>query len=70
VNAICTLHNFIQAYNPEGRDDINLVEVEQASPQHLWEDFAVDVTATKQEEASEKQDQIVKGYVGAIHSIQ
>jgi hypothetical protein len=60
VNAICTLHNFIQAYNPEDRDDINLIEVEQASPQHLWEDFAVDITATKQEEASEKQDQIVK----------
>jgi hypothetical protein len=35
VNAICTLHNFIQAYDPEDGDEINHTEVEQASPQHL-----------------------------------
>jgi hypothetical protein len=45
VNAICTLHNFIQAYDPEDGDEFNLTEVERASPQHLWEDFTVDVTA-------------------------
>jgi hypothetical protein len=60
VNAICALHNFIQAYDPKDGDEINLTEVKQASPQHLWEDFAVDVTVTEREEASEKWDQIAK----------
>jgi fumarylacetoacetate (FAA) hydrolase family protein len=60
VNAICALHNFIRAYDPDDGDDINPTEVERASPQHLREDFAVDVTATEREEASEKRDQIAK----------
>ena len=60
VNAIWTLHNFIWAYDPEDGDEINLAEVEWASPQHLWEDFTVDVTVIEWEEASEKRDQIAK----------
>jgi hypothetical protein len=60
VNAICALHNFIGAYDPEDGDEINLTEVEWASPQHLQEDFAVDVTVTEREDASEKWDQIAK----------
>lgn len=60
VNAICALHNFVQAYDPEDGNDINIAEVERASPQHLREDFAVDVSRAEQEEASERQDQIAK----------
>jgi hypothetical protein len=60
VNAICALHNFIRAYDPEDGDDINLTEVERASPQHLREDFAVDVSVIEQEEASKRRDQIAK----------
>jgi hypothetical protein len=60
VNAICALHNFIWAYDSEDGDEINLTEVEWASPQHLQEDFTVDVTAMERETASEKWDQLVK----------
>jgi fumarylacetoacetate (FAA) hydrolase family protein len=60
VNAICALHNFIRTYDPKDGDEINLNEVERASPQCLREDFAVDVTATEREEASKKRDQIAK----------
>jgi hypothetical protein len=60
VNAICALHNFIWAYDPDDGDEINLTEVERASPQHLWENFTVDVTVIEREEASEKWDQIAK----------
>jgi hypothetical protein len=47
VNAICALHNFIRAYDPEDGDEINLTEVEWASLQHLQENFAVNVTVTE-----------------------
>lgn len=60
VNAICALHNFIQAYDPEDENDINLTEIERATPQHLREDFAIDVTRAEREEASERRDQIAK----------
>jgi fumarylacetoacetate (FAA) hydrolase family protein len=60
VNAICALHNFIRAYDPEDGDDINLTEVERASLQHLREDFAVDVSVIEREEASKRRDQIAK----------
>jgi hypothetical protein len=61
VNAICALHNFIRAYDPEDVNDINgITEVERASPQHLREDFAVDVSTAERVEASKRRDQIAK----------
>ena len=59
VNAICVLQNFIQAYDPEDGNDI-IAKVEQASPQHLQENFAVEVSTAEWEEVSERQDQIAK----------
>jgi hypothetical protein len=61
VNAICALHNFIRAYDPEDGVDINnITEVERATPQHLREDFAVDVSTAERVEASERRDRIAK----------
>lgn len=60
VNAICALHNFIRAYDPEDANDINITEVERALPRNLREDFAVDVSVTEREEASKRRDQIAK----------
>lgn len=62
VNAICAVHNFIQAYDPEDGNDIqaNITEVEWASPQHLQQDFAVDVSPAEWVEASRRWDQIAK----------
>jgi hypothetical protein len=60
VNAICALHNFIHAYDPEDGDDDFMADVEQTTPQRVREDFATDVSAAEREEASEKQDEIVK----------
>ena len=60
VNAICALHNFIRTYDPDDGDDDFVADVEWTTPQCVREDFATDVSAAEQEEASKKQDKIAK----------
>jgi hypothetical protein len=62
VNTICALHNFICVNDP-GEADLDedfMADVERATPQHVREDFATDVSAVEREEASQKRDEIAK----------
>ena len=54
------VHSIIQAYDLENGKDINITGFEWVSPQHLQDDFGVEVSTAEWGKASERWDQIAK----------